>query len=125
MSNKKTKYKSYLQEAWLSESEYGKWFKKDKNDITLAFCTVCLKSFSVAAHGNKPLVLHASREFHKSRLSTSTQTTVKFAKDKPEEKENIRENKNTLVPQVLVPVPASLGVSYGQRCRRCRYSLSP
>ena len=80
MSNKKTKYKSYLQEAWLSESEYGKWFKKDKNDITLAFCTVCLKSFSVAAHGNKPLVLHASREFHKSRLSTSTQTTLNLRK---------------------------------------------
>lgn len=108
MSNKKTKYKSYLQEAWLSEFEYGKWFKKDKNDITLAFCTVCLKSFSVAAHGNKPLVLHASREFHKSRLPTSSQTTVKFVKDEPKKKKTLQKIRMLLVPQVLVPVPAPL-----------------
>ena len=43
----------------------------------------------------KALVFHASREFHKSRLSTSSQTRVKFVKDKLEEKKNIPENKNT------------------------------
>ena len=67
MTNEKAKYKSHFQEAWLSEPEYIKWFKKKKNDNTLAFCTACLKSFSVAAHGKKILVLHASRELHKSR----------------------------------------------------------
>ena len=61
----------------LSEPEYCKWFKKD-NDNTLAFCTVCLKLFSVAAHGEKALVWHDSREFHKTRLPTSNQTTVTF-----------------------------------------------
>ena len=48
---KKVKYKSHIQEAWLSEPEYSKWLKKDKNDHTLAFCTGFLKSFSEAAHG--------------------------------------------------------------------------
>ena len=43
----------------------------------------------------KAFVFHASRKFHKSRLSTSSQTTVKFVKDKLEEKENIPENENT------------------------------
>ena len=95
MSNKKAKYKSHFQEFWLSELKYRKWLKKDKSDNTLAFCTVYLKSFSVAAPGKKTLVLHASPEFHKSRLLTSTQTTVKFVKHKPEEKENIPEDENT------------------------------
>ena len=89
MSNKKAKYESHFQDAWLSEPEYSKWLKKDKNDNSLAFCTVCLKSFSVAAHGKKALMLHASRKFHKSRLPTSSQTTVTSVKDKPERKEKI------------------------------------
>ena len=53
MSNKKDKYKSHFQEAWFSEPEYSKWLKKYRNDNTVAFCTACLKSFSVAAHGKK------------------------------------------------------------------------
>lgn len=53
MSNKKAKYKSHFQEAWFSEPEYSKWLKKYRNDNTVAFCTACLKSFSVAAHGKK------------------------------------------------------------------------
>ena len=69
--------------------------KKDKNDSTPAFYTVCLKSFSLAAHGKKALVLHASCEFHKSKLPTGSQTIVKFVKDKPEEKENIPGKENT------------------------------
>ena len=95
MSNKKAKCKSHFPEAWLSESEYSRWLKKGQNGDTLAFCTVCLKSFSVVAHAKKALVLHASCEFCKSRLPTSSQTTVKFVKDKPKEKENIPENENT------------------------------
>ena len=94
MSNKKAKYKCHFQEVWLRQPEYMKWLKKDKNDGTLAFCNVCWKSFSVAAHGKKALVLYASREFHKSILPTSSQTTVKFVKDKPEEKQTIPQNEN-------------------------------
>ena len=85
MSNKKAKYKSHFPEAWLSESEYSRWLKKGQNGDTLA----------LVAHAKKALVLHASCEFCKSRLPTSSQTTVKFVKDKPEEKENIPENENT------------------------------
>ena len=46
----------------------------------------------------KALVFHASREFHKSRLSTSSQTRVKFVKDKLEEKKNIPENNTASTP---------------------------
>lgn len=88
--SKKAKYKSRFQEAWLSEPERSKWLKKGKNDNNLAFCTIFLKSISVAAHGKKALVLHASREFQKSRLPTSCQTTDKFVKHKPEKKKHSR-----------------------------------
>ena len=57
----------------------------------------------------KAFVFHASRKFHKSRLSTSSQTTVKFVKDKLEEKENIPEKTRILlVPQVVVSLPVPL-----------------
>ena len=94
MSNKKAKYKSHFQEVWLRQPKYTNWLKKDKNDGTLAFCNVSWKWFSVAAHGKKALVLHASRDFHKLILPTSSQTTVKFVKDKPEEKQTIPQNEN-------------------------------
>lgn len=82
--------------------------KKDKNDKFFAFCTICLKSFSVAAPGNKALVLHASHEFHISRLPTTSQTTVKFGKDKLEEKRTFQKMRILRVSQVLVSVPAPL-----------------
>ena len=72
-------------------------------------CTVCWKSFSVAANGKKAVVLHVPRKFHKSRLPTSSQMTVQLVKDKPEEKETIQEVRILLEPQVLVPVPPPLG----------------
>ena len=56
----------------------------------------------------KALVFHASREFHKSRLSTSSQTRVKFVKDKLEEKKTFQKTRILLVPQVLVPLPVPL-----------------
>ena len=100
MSNKKAKYKTHFQKSWLCEPEYSKWLRRDKNDNTLAFSTVC--------HWKKALVLHASREFHKSRLPTSSQTTVKFVKDEPKKKKTLQKIRMLLVPQVLVPVPAPL-----------------
>ena len=108
MSNKKATYKSHFQEVWLSELEYRNWLKKDKNDKSFAFCLICLKSFSVAAHGKKGLVLHASHEFHVSRLPTISQMTVKFGKDKPEEKRTFQKMRILRVLQVLVSVPAPL-----------------
>ena len=98
--------------------------EKDKNDNALAFCTVCLKYFSVAAHGKKASVLNVSHKFHKSKLPTSSQTTVKFVKDKPEGKENISENENATSTSRFSSSSSSInGVSYGQGCDRCRNSL--
>ena len=98
MSNKKVKYESHFQQAYLSEPEYGKWLKKD-NDNILTFCTVCLKNHSqFQLMEKKALVLHASSEFHKSRLCTSGQTTVKFVKDKLKEKKTFQKMKILLIP---------------------------
>lgn len=73
--SKKVKYNSYFQDDWL---ENFSWVKRDAMDHTKAYCTLCKKSFSVAALGITVLHIHGKGSKHLSRLPPPTQWNLNF-----------------------------------------------
>ena len=77
MSCKKVKCGFRFKDKRLTESEFSFWLKRDK-DFTKAYCRLCIKNFSLAKHGVKALVMHASGSKHKARLPVGSQTELNF-----------------------------------------------
>ena len=58
---KMPKYKSSFQDEWLVNVNYSCWVEKT-NDKHKAYCTICLKVFSVSGQGIKALDVHAEEK---------------------------------------------------------------
>ena len=63
---KMPKYKSSFQDEWLVNVNYSCWVEKT-NDKHKAYCTICLKVFSVSGQGIKALDVHAEEKRHKEK----------------------------------------------------------
>ena len=72
---KNVKYNSHFHNDWL---ENFSWVERDAMNNTKAYCTLCDKSFSVAALGITALHMHAIGTKHLSRLPSPTQSTLNF-----------------------------------------------
>ena len=58
-----------FQEAWLEESEFKDWLRKDKTHVTKFRCAICSKSLTLSTSGRAPLIDHAKGSKHKTELS--------------------------------------------------------
>ena len=75
---KMPKYKPSFQDDWLVNENYSCWVKK-ANDKHKAYCTICLKEFSVLEQGMKALDVHVERKGHKQkRKQTDNQSKLIF-----------------------------------------------
>ena len=82
---KMTKYKSSFQDEWLVNENYSCWVKKT-NDKHKAYCTICLKEFSVLGQGIKALDVYAEGKGHKEKLKqTDNQSKLTFVAKNSEE----------------------------------------
>ena len=58
-----------FQEAWLEESEFKDWLRKDKTYVTKFRCAICSKSLTLSISGRGALIDHAKGSKHKTELS--------------------------------------------------------
>ena len=58
-----------FQEAWLEESEFKDWLRKDKTDVTKFRCAICNKSLTLSISVRAALIDHAKGSKHKTELS--------------------------------------------------------
>ena len=58
-----------FQDAWLEESEFKDWLRKDKTDVTNFRCAICSKSLTFSTSGREALIDHAKGSKHKTELS--------------------------------------------------------
>ena len=63
------KPKKRFQEAWLEESEFKDWLRKDKTDVTKFRCAICSKSLTLSISRRGALIDHAKGSKHKTELS--------------------------------------------------------
>ena len=69
MNDKPKRQPRCFQKAWLDESEFKNWLRKDKTDVTKFRCAICSKSLTLSTSGRAALIDHAKGSKHKTELS--------------------------------------------------------
>ena len=99
-----SKYKSSFQDDSLVNENYSCWVKK-ANDKHKAYCTICLKEFSVSGQGMKALDVHAEGKGHKEkRKQTDNQSKLIFVAKNSEEilEESVRPNQQEKTDTIMI-----------------------
>ena len=72
--------KSSFQESRKTNAQWKSWIKAGSDEYH-AYCDLCKRDFSVAAHGSNAVTQHANTELHKQAVTVATADVSVFKGD--------------------------------------------